>query len=172
LRVGEALAIHVEPGDHTTISPDCKTIHVRKSIWNGQEQEPKTAAAKRAVDLPDDLAAYLKEYIGKRTSGLLFQTDSRKPIAQSNIIRDSLSGLGVSGFHCFRRFRNAVLSEADCPGDLKKFWIGHATRGVSELYGRHTKKNVRRQQERAEKVGLGFKLVVTQCDPSQVANAA
>ncbi len=172
LRVGEALAIHLEPGDHTTISPDCKTIHVRKSIWNGAEQEPKTPAAKRAVDLPDDLAAYLKAYIGKRTSGLLFQTDSRKPIAQSNIIRDSLSGLGVSGFHCFRRFRNAVLTEADCPEDLKKFWIGHATKGVSELYGKQTTKNLRRRQEWAEKVGLGFKLVVTQCDPSQVANAA
>jgi integrase len=172
LRVGEALAIHAEPGDHTTISPDCKTIHVRKSIWNGKEQEPKTPAAKRAVDLSDDLAAYLEEYISTRTYGLLFQTDSRKPIAQSNIIRDSLSGLGVSGFYCFRRFRNALLTEADCPEDLKKFWIGHATKDVSELYGKQTTMNLRRRQEWAEKVGLGFKIVVTQCDPSEVANAA
>jgi hypothetical protein len=139
---------------------------------NRAEQQPKTPAAKRSIDLCDELAAYLKAYIGKRKSGLLFQTDSCKPIAQSNIIRDSLSGLGVEGFHCFRRFRNAVLTEADCPEDLKKFWIGHATKDVSELYGKQTTKNLRRRQEWTEKVGLGFKTVVTQCDPSEVANAA
>jgi hypothetical protein len=72
LRIGEAQVIHLEPGEHTTISPDCKTIHVRKSIWNGAEQEPKTSAAKRAVDLSEELAAYLEAYIGDRNSGLLF----------------------------------------------------------------------------------------------------
>ena len=60
LRIGEALAIHLEDGDHTTISTDCKTIHVRKSVWRGKEQQPKTPAAKRSVDLCESLAAYLR----------------------------------------------------------------------------------------------------------------
>ena len=91
LRIGEALAIHLDDGDHTTISPDCKTINVRKSMWREKEQAPKTPAAKRSVDLCNEVAAYLKEYIGGRTSGLLFQTDSGLPLAQSNIIETPLA---------------------------------------------------------------------------------
>lgn len=172
LRIGEALAIHIEDGNHTTISPDCKTIHVRTSIWQGTEQEPKTPAAKRSIDLCDELAAYLRAFIGDRKKGLVFETVSGKPLAQSNILRSSLSGLGVEGFHCFRRYRDAHLVESDCPDDLKKFWIGHATKGVSELYGKQTTKNLRRRQEWAAKIGLGFNLVASQCIPEPVASAA
>jgi integrase len=107
-----------------------------------------------------------------RTSGLLFHTDSGLPIAQSNIIRDSLKRLGVRGFHTFRRFRDAHLVEQDCPDDLKKFWMAHATKGVSELYGKQTTKNLRRRQEWAEKIGLGFTLDASQCIPVRVAKAA
>lgn len=172
LRIGEALAIHLEDGDHTTISPDCKTIHVRKSVWRGKEQEPKTPAAKRSVDLCESLAAYLREYIGGRTSGLLFQSDSGLPLAQNNIHRDSLSKLNVEGFHTFRRFRASQLVEADCPEDLKKYWIGHATKGMTELCGKQSTKVLRRRQEWAEKVGLAFRLIEAQCTPLAVASAA
>lgn len=191
LRIGEALAIHLEDGDHTTISPDCKTIHVRKSVWQGREQEPKTPNAKRSVDLCDELAAHLKAFIGNRKSGLLFQTDSGSPIGQSNIIRDSLRkmgkdgkpllGINVEGFHTFRRFRVSQLVEADCPEDLKKYWIGHATKDLTELYGKQSTKVLLRRQEWAEKIGLGFKLVTplaakltsrTPLHPSQVEKAA
>jgi len=71
--------------DHTTISSDCKTIHVRKSIWNGREQKPKTRNAIRSVDIPEALAAFLKSFAGDRTSGFLFQTDSGLPLGQSNV---------------------------------------------------------------------------------------
>lgn len=174
LRVGEALAVYIGHcgDDHTWISSDCKTITVCKSIWNGKEQEPKTPSAKRSIDLCDELAAYLREYIGDRTDGLLFQTESGLPLAQSNIIRDSLSGLGVRGFHTFRRFRIAQLDEADCPSDLKKFWAGHALKDVTEKYGKQTTKNLLRRREWSEKVGLGFKLVASHCIPQPIANAA
>lgn len=44
LRIGEALAIKLDPysEDHTTISSDCKTINVRKSVRGTKEQKPKT----------------------------------------------------------------------------------------------------------------------------------
>jgi integrase len=126
--------------------------------------------------LNDELAAYLKDYIAttadSRRSPLLFQTDSGLPLAQSNIIRDSLKGLGVEGFHVFRRFRVSQLVEADCPEDLKKYWTGHATKDVTEIYGRQSTKVVKRRQEWAEKIGLGFTLNASQCIPVPVANAA
>jgi integrase len=90
LRIGEALAIKLDPysEDDTTISSDCKTIHVRKSVWNGREQKPKTENAIRSVDIPETLMAFLKSVAGDRTSGFLFQTDSGLPLGQSNILRD------------------------------------------------------------------------------------
>lgn len=44
LRIGEALALK-----ETSFSPDCRIVYVRRSIWQGQEQTPKTANAVRDV---------------------------------------------------------------------------------------------------------------------------
>lgn len=51
LRIGEALALK-----HTDLSSDGAQLFVRRSIWHGQEQEPKTPAAIRVVDIPESLA--------------------------------------------------------------------------------------------------------------------
>ncbi len=161
LRIGEALAIKLEPysEDHTTISPDSKTIHIRKSVWNGKEQPPKTKNAVRSVDLCEPLAAFLKEFIGDRTSGWLFQSDTGRPLLQSNIIRDSLGKLNVNGFHTFRRFRTSRLRKARVPWDLEKFWMGHANKDVTDKYAEQLKKeDVEYRQEWTAKVGLGFDL--------------
>ena len=40
LRIGEALAL--KPAD---LSPDCRVLYVRRSIWHGKEQQPKTPNA-------------------------------------------------------------------------------------------------------------------------------
>jgi integrase len=158
LRIGEALAIKLDAfsEEHTTISSDCKTIHVRKSIWNGREQKPKTGNAIRSVDIPEALAAFLKSFVGDRTSGFLFQTDSGLPLGQGNILRDSLHDFGVEGFHCFRRFRTAHLRKNRVPWDLEKFWIGHANRDVADKYAEQLKEDVEYRREWAEKVGSGF----------------
>jgi integrase len=158
LRIGEALATKLDAysEEHTTISTDCKTIHIRKSIWNGREQRPKTENAIRSVDIPESLAAFLKTFAGTRSSGFLFQTDSGLPLGQSNILRDSLHNLGVEGFHCFRRFRTSQLRKNRVPWDLEKFWIGHANRDITDKYAEQLKEDVEYRREWAEKVELGF----------------
>jgi integrase len=158
LRVGEALATKLDPycEDHTTISPDFKTIYVRKSIWNGREQKPKTENAIRSVDIPETLAEFLKTFAGDLASGFLFQTDSGLPLSQSNILRDSLHDFGVEGFHCFRRFRASQLRKNLVPWDLEKFWMGHANKDVTDKYSEQLKEDVEYRREWAEKVGLGF----------------
>ena len=158
LRIGEALATKLDPysEDHTTISSDCKTIHVRKSIWNGREQKPKTENAIRSVDIPETLAAFLKSFAGDRTSGFMFQTDSGLPLGQSNILRDSLLKLGVEGFHCFRRFRTSQLRKHRVPWDLEKFWIGHANKDITDKYAEQLKEDVEYRRDWVERVGLGF----------------
>ena len=55
LRIGEAFGLRP-----TDFGPDCRVLHVRRSIWRGQEQEPKTANALRVVDVPEALAKELR----------------------------------------------------------------------------------------------------------------
>jgi integrase len=87
LRPGEVTGLKV--GQH--VSPDCETLYIRQSVWNGKEQAPKTENAVRDVDICFELAAMLKEYIGNRTNGFLFHTDSGKPLSQRNILRNGLN---------------------------------------------------------------------------------
>jgi integrase len=160
LRIGEALAIKLDPysEDHTTISSDCKTIYVRKSVRGTKEQDPKTDNAIRSVDICEALAVLLRDFARDRSSGFLFQSDSGQPLLQSNISRDSLSKLNVEGFHTFRRFRASQLRRFRIPWDLEKFWMGHANRDVTDKYAEQLKDDVEYRREWVEKAGLGFAL--------------
>ncbi len=106
MRIGEALAIELGPQseDATTISKDCRTIFVRKSVFGQTKQRPKTQAAIREIDLDSELAAFIKDYIGERKSGWLFPSDSGKPLLQRNILRDSLHPIEV-GREALQSFR-------------------------------------------------------------------
>lgn len=158
LRIGEALAIKLDEysDEHTTISSDFRMVHVRKSVWNGREQRPKTPNAIRSVDIPAALAKFLKTFAGDRSSGFLFQTDSGLPLSQSNILRDSLHDFGVEGFHCFRRFRASQLRKARVPWDLEKFWLGHANQDVTDKYAEQLKDDIAYRRQWTRKAGLGF----------------
>jgi hypothetical protein len=39
LRIGEALAVWINDEEGTSIASDCKTLYVRKSIWNGADRK-------------------------------------------------------------------------------------------------------------------------------------
>jgi integrase len=162
LRIGEALGLKVDKH----ISPDCKTLYVRQSVWNGKEQDPKTENAVRDIDVCSDLAVMLKDYIGNRTNGFLFHTDSDKPLLQRNILRDGLNPIltklnlkqNGKAFHSFRRFRVMHLRKNRVPWDLEKFWIGHANKDVTDKYAAQLKEDVEWRKDVAEKTGLGFAL--------------
>ncbi len=57
----------------------------------------------------------LKDFIGERNQGLLFQSRNGKPLSQSNILWRSLHPILVKlkqpkcGAHAFRRFRDTYL---------------------------------------------------------------
>ena len=160
LRAGEALGLEI--GKH--ISSDRRTICVSQKAKRGLIQPYlKTKNGTREVDLCTPLAAMLSEFIGTRTSGLLFQTSSGRQLLQTNTLRDSLHPALTSlehvkgGFNIFRRFRITFLEKSDCPDALKNFWSGHAPKHVSERYV----KLLSDRQFRidwAERIGLGFSL--------------
>src|SRR5258707_13568021 len=160
--MGEALGLKV--GEH--VSTDCKTLYVRQSVWNGKEQDPKTENAVRDVDVCSNLAAMLKDYIGNRTNGFLFHAESGKPLLQRNILRDGLNPIltklnlkqNGKAFHSFRRSRVMYLRKNRGPGDLERFWIGHANKDATDKYAAQLKEDVEWHKDVAEKTGLGFAL--------------
>jgi len=105
----------------------------------------------------------LKEFIGKRTSGLLFQTSTGAQLLQADTLQDSLHAIlkklehEKGGFNVFRRYRITHIKKAECPEALEHFWSGHAQTHIS---GRYTKLLQDRayRLEWAEKIGLGFEL--------------
>jgi integrase len=170
LRIGEALALKID--QH--ISDKCSTIHVRQSLWHGTEQEPKTQAAVRDVDVTKELAALLAKFIGDRKDGYLFCTDSGKPLSPRNILRDSLHPTlaklkqSKTGFHCFRRFRESVLQKSEARALLVDYWMGHENREMGTRYAKQLVEDVAWRKQWAKKVGLGFKLTDLQREIGQL----
>lgn len=156
LRVGEALGLEVKH-----LSPDCRTITVEQSCWEGDIQAPKTKNAYRQVDLCTSLADLLKAFIGDRESGLVFCNRVGKPLSQTNTVRRSLHpilkelGVEQTGFHAMRRFRATWLRKSQAPEDLIKFWLGHAKQSVTDSYSKLADDEEFRK-EVTEKIRAGF----------------
>ena len=117
------------------------------------------------IDVPASLAALLKASVGSRTSRLLFQSESGRPLTQRNVLRDGLGKIQGNmhlelgtGFHSFLRFRTAHLRKNRVPWDLQKLWLGHANKDVTERYAEQLKEDVEWRKQEAEWAGLGFKL--------------
>jgi integrase len=163
LRIAEALGLEI--GKH--LDPDCSIISVRQQRSKKGtliEPFPKTDAGFRDVDLDAGLALLLKNYIGDRTTGFLFETSGGLPPFPGNITRDDLHpilkrmGREPAGFHIFRRFREATLQMSTARNLLIDYWMGHANSEMAARYGKQLLNNVRWRQECAAKVGLGFML--------------
>jgi integrase len=150
LRIGEALGLK-----STDLVSDCRVLHVRRSIWQGQEQEPKTPNAVRVVDIPEPLARLLQDHVAGRT-GYLFAAKSGRPLQQRNVLR-ALHATGKKiGFHAFRRFRTETLRRARVPEDLTRLWLGHSKQTVTDFYASGLEKDEAWRREWCERAGLGF----------------
>ena len=152
LRIGEALGLKT-----SDLSPNCRVFHVRRSIWRGKEQAPKTPNAIRVVDVPGPLAQVLWQY-SRGKSGYLFATVTGRPLLARNVLR-ALHGTGKRiGFHAFRRCRAAVLRKAQVPEDLITLWLGHA-RTLTDRYAAQLRDDDQYRSEWCERAGLGFSVV-------------
>jgi integrase len=154
LRAGELLGLEVRHFDGGS-------VRVEQEIWNGRVMEPKTPNAKRVVDLHPDVADLLKQFIGNRVTGFVFQTRSGKPVTQANLLKRELHpvletlAITKRGFHSFRRFRNTYLRKSGCPDGLVKFWMGHAGRDMTDRYDR-VREDVEFRKDVVKSMGVGF----------------
>jgi integrase len=165
MRISEVVAIEMEKH----IEPDCSIIYVRQQRakdMNALKPGLKTEAGLRDIDLHPDAARILRNFIGTRKSGFLFQTANGTMLDPGNIDRDSLSpilkemGRDETGtrFNVFRRFREAVLQRSEARQILIDYWMGHSNPSMGDRYGKQLVEDVEYRQEQAKKVGLGFDL--------------
>jgi len=153
LRIGEALGL--KPTDFST---DRRILQVRRSIWHGQEQAPKTPNAVRVVDIAEPLSQLLRDYIADKR-GYLFAVKSGRPLQQRNVLR-ALHATGKKvGLHAFRRFRAEALRRARIPEDLTRLWLGHSKQSVTDFYAGGLERDEAWRREWCERAGLGFSLV-------------
>jgi len=163
MRAGEALGLDIR-----SIHEDFRTLEIVQKAKRGELQDhmkTKNADSRhgRVVDLSEPLAAMLRDFVGGRTSGLVFCKPDGSQLMQRDILKHSLhpilkkSGLEQGGLNIFRRFRITKLETAEVPAALQHTWSGHAKSHVSEVY----KKLLKQREWRlrwAEKTGTGFTL--------------
>ena len=113
------------------------------------------------------ITSLLFEYIGDRSSGLLFPSQTGvTPMSYSNVRRRSLHPKLVklnlytpgAATHMYPRFRASVLVKNGCPEDLKKFWLGHEDNDISAEYAEQIREDVEWRQLKAAEIGVGFEL--------------
>jgi len=134
LRCGEVFGLHVEDLDLAS----CR-ISVRRSVWHGQEVTVKTKSGNRTVNIEPALAEMLREHLGGRKSGRVFETRNGTPFSKDHVRQKLVSvllklGLKRGGLHAFRHGRVSVLQENGVPGDLVKEWIGHSSLRTTSRY--------------------------------------
>jgi len=86
LRCGEVFGLHVEDLD----LPSCR-IHVRRSVWRGQEVTVKTKSGNRTVDIEPALAEIPHQHLNGRSLGRVFQTRNGTPFSKDNVRRKLVS---------------------------------------------------------------------------------
>jgi integrase len=158
-RIGELLGIEIKD-----LLDDFTTVRViQQAKGTTLTSELKTINSARLVDICPEVAALVKEFLGGRTSGLVFSSRTGKPLNPSNlrtrVIHPLLKskGVPVGGNHIFRRFRMTWLRENSVPADIERFWLGHANQTVGDDYSM-LKKNVTFRKQIADKIGAGFML--------------
>ena len=154
LRIGEALAIKLVDDGGTFLDVAAGTIRVRRSVYDGQEQAPKTPAAVRVVEIHKALAAMLAQFAGNR-EGFLFGNGA--PLNESTARKHLDKQLPGVGFHAFRRFRTTTLRAQRVPEDIIRFWLGHSAGSITDRYSK-LGQDVEVRREWCEKAGLGFQL--------------
>lgn len=140
VRFGEAAGLHVED-----LNFEESVIYIRRSTFKHQEVSTKTKAGHREVDVDPETMKMVKEYLGDRQSGRVFESRNGTPLVCANVNRYVLKpickklGIPVGTTHAFRHGRVSLLQENSVPGDLIKRWVGHTSLRTTSKYTHFTR---------------------------------
>jgi integrase len=134
-RAGELFALEI-----TDIDFIRNQIHIKRSVYDGQVQSPKTQNAYRVIDVQPWLIQLIKNHIGDRRAGLLIENKRHHAMRNTTVLRRHLHpllrklGFAQGGMHAFRHGRVSYLVESGVPKDIIMAWIGHGSEKMIELY--------------------------------------
>jgi integrase len=139
LRSGELAGLHVRDLDFVR-----GVIRVQRSVWNGMEVSVKTKRGYRDVWVDSTTVQLLREYLGTRTSGRVFQSRVGTPLENRDICRRVLTplcerlGIQPGGMHAFRHGRVSQLQANGVPADFTKSQVGHSSLRTTSGYTHFT----------------------------------
>jgi integrase len=149
LRAGELFGLHVED-----LNLSLGVVRVRRSVWRGIEVSTKTKRGFRDVLIDSATVQMLKEHLGNRTSGRVFQTRYGTPLDISNVLSEELyplcDDLSIprGGMHAFRHGRVSHLQANNVPGDFTKGQVGHSSLRTTSNYTHFSDNFMRETVER------------------------
>jgi integrase len=149
LRAGELFGLHVEDLDLNR-----GVIRVRRSVWRGQEVTPKTRKGYRDVFIDSTTAQMLRDHLGLRSAGRVFETRNGTPLETHNVVRQVLKpvckriGIAPGGMHAFRHGRVSHLQQNGVPSDFTKSQVGHSSLRTTSGYTHFSEDFARETVER------------------------
>ena len=121
MRIGEAAGLHIDDLDL-----DNCVIHVRRAVWNGRELSPKTRNAVREIDIDSGLADILRQHIGVKNAGRVFEARNGSPISRKQHSQTCTAsaaeeiGNPEGGASCLSAFEGDHAAEAGHAGGFAK----------------------------------------------------
>ena len=158
LRSGEIFGL--QRGD---LDFERRLIHVRRSIWRGKMQTPKSSHSMRPVPMPDSLAEVLRAHLARvkvdAPEGWVFPNRSRRPMNAEKVVRlhlrPILDALEIPrcGLHAFRHAHSSLLLETGAPPTVVRDQLRHSDARITlGVYGHAIGDSQRRAVERAAEV--------------------
>ena len=109
LRAGEILGLKTEDFEF-----EARQVHIRRTVWRGKLQTPKTVGSEATLPLPEPLSVLVQEFLGDRR-GFLFLNSRGNFFIAENVVRQALvpilDALKIPrcGFHAFRHAHTSLL---------------------------------------------------------------
>ena len=100
----------------------------------------KPAKGYREVWIDSATVRILREYLGSRTSGRVFQTRNGTPLNDHDLLRDMLHPIcdrlkiPRGGMHAFRHGRVSHMQQNHVPPDFTKSQVGHSSLRTTSGY--------------------------------------
>lgn len=165
LLVGEILALQVSDFDF-----DKRLLTVRRLVWRGKLQTPKTINSQAVLPLPDALAEIVKEPVKHLSTPWLFLNRRKHFFIAENVVRQALAPIldklkiPRRGFHAFRHMHASLLLATGAAPQVAQKQLRHSDARITlGIYGHVIADS---QREPVEKVASILFPIVPNLEPA------
>jgi integrase len=139
LRAGEILGFQVRDFDF-----EGRLLHVRRSVWRGKPQTPKSVHSEAVLPIPLQLVEIVKPHIEslQNSIGWLFVNSRGHLFIAENVVRQALAPILDAlkiprcGFHAFRHTHTSLLLQSGAPVPVAQAQLRHSDPRVTiGIYG-------------------------------------